>query len=137
MTINSTILIGQINIENDTGEIPAYLHKPDNIIGGNPEVFPIYKFGGEIGMMKFLNENIKYPKDSVEGKVFVTFIVDTLGNVRRPKILRGLSKKADEEVLRVVKLLEFYPAMTNNKKLAIDYNLPVSFSLNKNDKNKK
>jgi protein TonB len=123
-----SFVFSQADIESDTGEIASYWHKPEGVIGGNPDVFPVYKFGGDTGMMKFLAENIKYPQH-VEGTVFVSFIVDTLGNVRRPKILKGLSDEADKEVLRVVKMLKFTPAMLNGEKVARDYNLPVKFSL--------
>ena len=96
------------------------------------ETMPTFKHGGEKGLAKFLKNNLKYPKDSIEGKVYVSFTIDTTGKVIDPTIIRSLSTEADKEVLRVVKMLEFTPGTQGGKKKRIQYTLPVSFSNKKN-----
>ena len=67
--------------------------------------------GGIAAMKSFLQDNIVYPADSIEGKVYVSATVDTLGHVTKVKIKRSLSLLADAEVIRVVKLMVFKPAL--------------------------
>jgi Ca-activated chloride channel family protein len=91
------------------------------------EEMATYKYGGEKGLIKFLMDSIKYPNDSVEGMVYVSFVIDTLGKVNSPQILRGLSDETNEDAIRVAKMLEFNPATKNGKKISQEYNLPVKY----------
>ncbi|MFD2732876.1 energy transducer TonB [Pedobacter alpinus] len=95
--------------------------------GGINEIMPQYKKGGE-AMVKFIKNSINYPKDAKAGRVYVQFIIDELGNVTEPKIVRGLSEIADKEALRIVKLLEFTPGLQNGKLKNYSYTLPVFFN---------
>lgn len=106
----------------------------DVIFGSISETMPTYKNGGFQGLMKFLSENIKYPKDSIQGRVYVGFTIDTTGKPVDIKILRGLSEETDSEVLRVVELLEFIPGTSHGKKVPIQYKLPIIFDLKTNKK---
>lgn len=92
------------------------------VIDDSPE-YP----GGFQAMKDFIKENIIYPADSVEGKVYVSCTVDTLGHVTNVKIKKSLSPLADAEVIRVVKLLVFKPANLNGKPINSTFSLPVSF----------
>lgn len=85
--------------------------------------------GGLIAMRNFFKENIVYPSDSVEGKVYVSLTIDTLGRVQNVRIKKSLSPLADAEVIRVVKLMIFKPALINGKAVNSKISLPVSFSL--------
>lgn len=88
--------------------------------------YPEYP-GGIIAMRSFLSENIIYPSDSVEGKVYVSLIVDTSGRVKDVKIKRSLSSLADTEVIRVVKLMIFKPAIADEKPVNSKISFPISF----------
>lgn len=90
---------------------------------------PQYKYGGEEGLWKFLEENLVYPKDRIEGKVYVTFTVNECGEVENAKVPRSLSVEADKEVLRVVQMLEFIPGEMSGKPTKINYQLPIIFKL--------
>jgi TonB family protein len=96
------------------------------IIDDSPE-YP----GGFTALKNFLKENIIYPADSVEGKVYVSFTVDTLGHVKDIKIKKSLSPLADAEVIRVVKLLVFKPALLEGKPVNSKFSFPVTFSREK------
>ncbi len=114
------------------GEIPMDSPKnPDDkgiyqCVEQKPE-FP----GGNTAMMKFIADNLRYPKDQcVQGRVIVNFYVDTLGHVCEPKIFRGLDPAFDQEALRVVKLFpDFTPGRLNGKKVNVRMIIPVSFKL--------
>lgn len=89
--------------------VPNRAPKEYGVLGGPMPVMPAY-IGGEEALLKFLKVNIVYPPDlDKDGTVYVQYKIDTLGNVVQPKILRGLSPSADNEVLRVVKMLKYKP----------------------------
>jgi protein TonB len=62
--------------------------------------------GGPEALAKYMRKNLKYPaiarRMSVEGIVFVSFVVDTHGNVIDVKVIKGIMKEFDEEAARVV-----------------------------------
>lgn len=96
--------------------------------------------GGQEAMLKFLQANIKYPeeaiKKNIQGKVIVTFTVKDEGTVTNVKVIRGIGSGCDEEAVRVVKLMpKWEPGKQNGKNVAVIYNLPIQFALDK-DKEK-
>jgi periplasmic protein TonB len=97
------------------------------------EEMPVFQNGSE-GMMKFLIENIKYPeqarKDSIQGRVFVNFIVAANGKVSNAKVLRGIGGGCDEEALRVINLMpDWTPGRQRGKNVRVSFNLPIMFKL--------
>ncbi len=111
--------------EDDTDEVKIY-----NVVEQMPE-FP----GGQAALLKFIGDNLKYPKETVgcfQGSVRVKFYVDTLGHVCDPQIVRGLDSALDREVLRVVRLFpDFIPGQHEGKKVNVYMNLPISFDPNR------
>ena len=94
--------------------------------------------GGEAELFKFLKE-IKYPRKArrnrIMGKVYVTFIINTEGHVVDAKILRGLGYGIDEEVLHVInKMPDWEPGKVNDRRVSVQYNLPVNFNLKRSNK---
>ena len=61
--------------------------------------------GNEVALRKFISENIKYPAEAkdkgIQGKVFVTFVVNSKGKVEKTKVARGVDPLLDNEALRV------------------------------------
>ena len=95
-----------------------------------PPAFP----GGEDKLMEYLGKNIKYPtiakENNIQGRVYVTFVVDKDGKVKDAKVLRGIGGGCDEEALRVVKNMpEWKPGRQNGRSVLVQYNLPVVFNL--------
>lgn len=109
----------EIDIDTEIGD--------DLVLGMVMETMPVYKYGGDKGLYEFVQKNIIFPEDSLDGKVYLSFVVDTSGKVIDPVILKSLSPEADSESLRVVKLLEFEPGIIDGKPVAIKYNLPINF----------
>ena len=90
--------------------------------------------GGETALLKYLQENIKYPpkalKDSIQGRVVVQFVVDKAGSVGEVKVVRSVNKDLDDEAVRLIKTLpKFYPGRQNGQAVAVWYTLPVTFKL--------
>jgi len=67
------------------------------------ETSPEYA-GGLKAFVSFIQERltVKPTAEQRNQKVYVEFIVDKSGQVRDGKILKGVSKEIDEEILRVV-----------------------------------
>ena len=90
--------------------------------------------GGDLGLMKFIQRNVKYPpiakEYNIEGKVYISFIVDKSGLVTNVKIVRGVDKNLDAEAVRVVKLLPKYkPGKQRGKPVRVMFTIPINFTL--------
>lgn len=90
--------------------------------------------GGEAALRHEIANNIKYPfeamKDSIQGKVYVTFIVSKDGLVKYPRIVRGVHPLLDKEALRVVgELSQWVPGRQRGKDVNVSYTVPINFVL--------
>ena len=97
------------------------------------EVMPQYP-GGQIAMLKYIMENIKYPKqamkEGIQGRVTVSFIVEKDGRVSNVRLLRSVQSALDKEAIRVVKSMpKWTPGKHNGKPVRVRFNLPVMFKL--------
>ena len=91
--------------------------------------------GGDLGLMKFIQKNVRYPaiakEYNITGKVYVSFIVDKQGNVTNVKIVRGVDKNLDAEAVRVVSSLPKYkPGKQRGKPVRVMFTIPINFTLN-------
>ena len=90
--------------------------------------------GGQVALRTFLAQNVKYPeiavKNKIQGKVYVTFVVNKDGSVSSAKIARGVDPSLDAEALRVVKLLSGWtPGKQKGQAVAVQYTVPINFAL--------
>lgn len=97
------------------------------------EQMPEYP-GGEPEMRQFLVNSVKYPAQAqqkgIQGKVFVSFVVDKKGSVKNVKIARGADPLLDAEALRVVNSFpQWIPGKEKGKKVAVQYTVPINFRL--------
>ncbi|MDZ7743140.1 MAG: M56 family metallopeptidase [Bacteroidota bacterium] len=97
------------------------------------EEMPGFK-GGKEDLFKYLQENIQYPetakKDSIQGTVFISFVVGKKGEVENVEILRGVRKDLDQESIRVVsEMPNWEPGKQNGKVVRVMYNLPIKYKL--------
>lgn len=107
--------------------------KKNNMAYDVVEVMPQYP-GGQIAMMKYIMENIKYPKqamkEGIQGRVTVSFIVEKDGRVSNVRLLRSVQSALDKEAIRVVKSMpKWTPGKHNGKPVRVRFNLPVMFKL--------
>jgi len=90
--------------------------------------------GGDLGLMKYIQKNVKYPpiakEYNITGKVYVSFIVDKSGAVTNVKVVRGVDKNLDAEAVRVVKSLPKYkPGQQRGKPVRVMFTIPINFTL--------
>jgi TonB family protein len=90
--------------------------------------------GGQREMNKFLSKNLKYPEKAqrayVKGRVFLSFIVKSTGEIDDIQVVKGLGFGLDEEAIRIVKAMpKWIPGMQSGKKVNSKFNLPISFLL--------
>ena len=100
-----------------------------NVVEVDPE-FP----GGMEAFYKYLAENVHYPeqakKEQLQGRVFVTFVVEKDGSISGAKVLRGIGGGCDEEALRVVNAMpNWTPGKMRGEVVRVNYNLPITFKL--------
>jgi len=90
--------------------------------------------GGMDKFYQFIGKTVKYPKEAqeknIQGKVFLSFIVETDGTLSDIKAERKIGHGLDEEAIRVVKnSAKWIPGIQKNMKVRVKYNLPISFAL--------
>lgn len=92
--------------------------------------------GGDKGLFDFLVKNIQYPHDErdrgIQGKVYITFVIDRDGSITNVDIYKGVQGGAglSTEAMRVIKLLpKWKPGMKNGVSVRVRYIIPVYFSL--------
>ncbi|MEO6149206.1 MAG: TonB family protein [Mucilaginibacter sp.] len=90
--------------------------------------------GGLSAFGKYLSNNIKYPavarENNVQGRVFLTFVVEKDGALTDIKVLRSLGSGTDEEAIRVLKKSpKWKPGIQNGRPVRVQYNIPIAFNL--------
>lgn len=118
--------------DDGSGELIGETQKEEifTVVEKMPE-FP----GGEKALMDFLAKNIRYPETAkdlgIQGTVYISFIVDTYGNITNVEVLRGIGGGCDEEAARVVgKMPRWSPGKQGGRPVKVQYRLPIRFALN-------
>jgi len=129
-----------IDIEaDDDTEIEEYVPIEEEEEAEEQEIFLVVESppsfpGGEAARKRFLGENLKYPQmakeSGIQGKVYVTFVVEPNGSVSGIKILRGIGGGCDEEAIRVTKLMpKWIAGKQRGKPVRVQFNMPIKFTL--------
>ncbi|TAF66958.1 MAG: energy transducer TonB [Cytophagales bacterium] len=87
---------------------------------------------GLAGYYQFIYANLRYPEaartQSIEGRVFVQFIIEKDGSLSNFAIVKGLGHGCDEEAIRVLKLApRWKPAYQGGQAVRMRYTLPITF----------
>ncbi len=113
------------NIEDDHGELDDIFTIVDEVAS-----FP----GGWEKWYQFLGENIRYPgearKKGIEGRVFLTFVVDKEGDLRNIEVQdvgKGVGGGCEEEAIRI---LEISPKWNPGKIKGQNVNSRISLAIN-------
>ena len=133
MVMNSSVIRANIQKEEVREAQTVKKAAPDNKVYEVCEQMPSY-VGGQPALMKYLIENVRYPKAAVEakqqGRVVVQFVVEKDGAVSSVKLLRSVTPLLDAEAIRVVKAMpKWNPGKKDGKLVRVRYALPVSFRL--------
>ena len=91
--------------------------------------------GGMQELMKFLQTNIRYPKEAqergIQGRVVVQFVVNKDGSICDEHVVRSVDPQLDAEALRVVRSMpNWEPGKQRGEKVRVRFTLPVTFRLN-------
>lgn len=99
------------------------------------------------GINNFIIENLEYPKAAgdlgIEGKLFISFVINEKGKIAEAEVLRGISvpedanlefkeaaKSMEDYSLTLVQSMpEFKPAQKEGKNVAMQFTLPLNFKL--------
>ncbi|MFN3951725.1 MAG: TonB family protein [Thermaurantimonas sp.] len=105
----------------------------DNTVFTLVEVKPEFP-GGRAALMKYLAENIRYPRLArelnIQGTVIIQFTVDRNGMIRDVAVARGIGGGCDEEAVRVVENMPpWTPGRQNDRPVNVRYSLPIRFEL--------
>jgi TonB family protein len=108
--------------QTDKGKVFTAVEKEPSFPGG------VKKFAA------YLGHNIKYPalmkQKKVEGKVFLSFVVEKDGSLSNIKVVRDIGYGAGDEAKRVLSLSpKWEPGIEKGKKVRVAYTIPISFTL--------
>ena len=97
------------------------------------EKMPEYP-GGQAALFEYLSTNVKYPADAekkkVEGRVLVTFIVNTDGSITDIELVRKAFPSLDAEAVRVISgMPKWIPGEQKGQKVRVKYTVPLTFRL--------
>ena len=90
--------------------------------------------GGNMELMKWLNDNLEYPyiamDNNIQGKVFVKFIVRKDGSIDNIQVERGVHQSLDKGATNLIKRMPIWqPAEKNGVIVSSYFTLPVTFVL--------
>lgn len=127
----------EVTIEGERDE-PMHMGSPAQegdqvltIVEQMPE-FP----GGPEKMFAYFAKYSRYPEDAkeagVQGKVYLSFVVEKDGSISNVNVIRGVYPSLDQEAIRVVKTMpKWNPGKQNGRVCRTAYNLPFAFVLAK------
>jgi periplasmic protein TonB len=121
-------------------DIPVFVRSPvkeeavdDTQVFVQVEQMPEFP-GGEAALIHFLATSVKYPQvaqeNGIQGRVYVSFIVDTDGSVINTVIARGVDPSLDKEAIRVVAGMPGWkPGRQFGKPVKVAFTVPINFVL--------
>ena len=136
----SIVTLSEENIHQETSMVDAGPPPPpqgkgeDDIYDfvSDMPVFP----GGEEARLLYIQKNTIYPEpersNGIQGKVYVSFVVEKDGSISNVVLLRGINggPGLNKEAMRVVKSFpKFIPGKMNGKIVRTRMNLPVQFKI--------
>ncbi|TGE03803.1 energy transducer TonB [Hymenobacter fodinae] len=129
--IGQALTVTTSPVANETGTGGAVAASPK--VYETVDEMPTYP-GGAPAFLKFLQTKLKYPEEAlhknINGKVFVSFVVDEQGRILDPTVVRGLGAGLDQEALRLVRIMPWWtPGRLNGQPVRVAYTLPITFKL--------
>ena len=100
-----------------------------------PDVFVVVDTPPQlIGGLTGLQEKLEYPSagcpDTIMGRVFLQFVVDSDGSVTNVLVTRGLGEEnrgCDRAAIAVVEQAQFVPGVQDGKRVPVKMSLPITF----------
>lgn len=90
--------------------------------------------GGMAAWAKFIQKNLRYPymaqESGIQGKVYVSFVIETDGSISNVSLVKGIGYGCDDEAIRVIKKSPKWEAGEQNKrKVRVRYNMPINYMM--------
>ncbi|HET6557717.1 MAG TPA: TonB family protein [Prolixibacteraceae bacterium] len=90
--------------------------------------------GGPMALRNYITSHLTYPakaqQSGIQGKVFVSFVVNKDGKVSDAHVVQGVHPLLDEEALRVVNdMPKWKPGKMDEKPVRVAYTMPIGFNL--------
>jgi TonB family protein len=108
---------------------------------GNEETFVVVENqpefpGGNEALMKFLADNVQYPKEAqekgIQGRVICNFVVMKDGSITDVNVERGVDPLLDAEAVRVLESMpNWKPGTQRGQAVNVRYTTPLVFRLQK------
>jgi len=103
------------------------------IIYTDPDQLPMYQ-KGNYALQDFIKENLEYPKQAqvsnIQGTVVLCFIVEPSGLITNIGIEKAVGGGCDQEAIRVLQMIKWYPGKKNDKLVRAKMSFPFYFILN-------
>ena len=135
VALSAILLLASGNAIAQSNAKSATVHGENNPVFINVDPVPVFP-GGQTELMKFINENLRYPaaaiENGIQGRVVVQFVVKKDGSVGDVKVIRGIDPTLDQEAIRVCKTLpKFIPGKRydNGEPVDVWFTIPVIFKL--------
>lgn len=128
-----TPLSTQVTMQSVTAPIARFVLAENEVLPSFP--------GGNEAMFSFIGTNLKYPekckKEGIEGKAFVSFLVDENGSLSNYKVLKADHNLFGDAAVEVIqKMPNWNPGLKDGKPAKMEITLPFVFKLAKNQKGK-
>lgn len=131
------ILDAEDESENKPVENPADFGEYGDEETGDDDIFqivedvPVFPFGD---VSQWIAKRLKYPpvaaENNIQGKVFMSFVIEKDGSITDVKVTRGVDPSLDQEAIRVVKSMpKWKPGKQRGKAVRCAFNLPITFQL--------
>lgn len=122
--------------EYDTDIVIATQQPKDDVVFIVVDQMPEFP-GGVDALIRFLNENVKYPEvakaNKIEGRVMCQFVVDKDGTITDIVVVKsGGDPSLDKEAVRVLRTMpKWKPGRMKGEPVRVKYTIPVNFKLTK------
>lgn len=121
------------DFKEDTEDEPINLNDDDLETQRIVQELPEYP-GGMVEFMKWLTLNLRYPpaalRTKIEGKVMISFIVNTDGSISNIKIEKHAHALLENEALRIAKLMpKWKPGKDHGKVCRTQVAIPIVFEI--------
>jgi len=132
--VNANPLSTTVSLDVRSYELSSQKKVTDNSpIYEEADIMPSFP-GGREAMEKYLNDNIKYPKQArendVQGRVVVSFVVERDGTLSNIRVVRSVDPLLDKEANRVISSMpRWKPGKKDGNEVRVRYKLPVKFRL--------
>ncbi|WP_460613370.1 MULTISPECIES: energy transducer TonB [Hymenobacter] len=115
-------------------DIPYQVQTPSGEWTRQRVTHPVFFIGGDAALAQYMSK-LNYPESAqsknVQGRVLVSFVVDTLGQASNHQVLLGIGSGCDEEALRVARTIpaQWIPARIGSRAVVSRHELPFTFRL--------